>query len=62
MIERSADVEPDELVRFVKERSGSVNAPKQVELWEELPRSRLGKVLKADIRKQLLHDQGPPEP
>jgi acyl-coenzyme A synthetase/AMP-(fatty) acid ligase len=41
----------------VKARIGSVKAPKQVELWQELPRSRLGKVLKADVRAQLLHDQ-----
>ncbi len=39
----------------MKARIGSVKAPKQVELWPELPRSRLGKVLKADVRTQLLH-------
>ena len=54
VIEAGADVEPDELVAFVKARIGSVKAPKQVELWPELPRSRLGKVLKADVRAQLL--------
>ncbi len=59
VIESSAEVGPDELVAFVKARIGSVKAPKQVELWQELPRSRLGKVLKADVRAQLLHDQGP---
>ena len=50
VIESSAEVQPDELVAFVKARIGSVKAPKQVELWQELPRSRLGKVLKADVR------------
>ena len=59
VIESSADVGPDELVAFVKARIGTVKAPKQVELWQELPRSRVGKVLKADIRTQLLHDRGP---
>jgi acyl-CoA synthetase (AMP-forming)/AMP-acid ligase II len=54
VIEAGADVEPEELVAFVKARIGSVKAPKQVELWPELPRSRLGKVLKGDVRKQLL--------
>jgi hypothetical protein len=34
-----------------------VKTPKQVELWPELPRSRLGKVLKADVRAQLLADR-----
>jgi len=57
VIEATAEVEPDELVGFVKARIGSVKAPKQVEHWQELPRSRLGKVLKADVRAQLLHDQ-----
>jgi acyl-CoA synthetase (AMP-forming)/AMP-acid ligase II len=54
VIEPSAEVQPDELVAFVKARIGSVKAPKQVELWQELPRSRLGKILKADVRTQLL--------
>jgi len=58
VIESSTEVQPDELVAFVKARIGSVKAPKQVELWKDLPRSRVGKVLKADIRRQLLHDQG----
>ena len=60
VIESSAEVQPDELVAFVKARIGSVKAPKQVEVWQELPRSRVGKVLKADVRTRLLHDQGPP--
>ena len=59
VIESSADVEPDELVAFVKARIGSVKAPKQVELWQQLPRSRVGKVLKADVRTRLLHEQDP---
>jgi len=53
VIEPSAEVAPEELVAFVKARIGSVKAPKQVELWPELPRSRLGKVLKADVRTRL---------
>ena len=47
-------VAPDELTAFVKERIGSVKAPKQVEVWADLPRSKVGKVLKADIRASLL--------
>jgi fatty-acyl-CoA synthase len=31
-----------------------VKAPKQVETWAELPRSKVGKVLKKDIRAELL--------
>ena len=43
-----------ELIAFVKERIGSVKAPKQVELWPELPRSSVGKVLKTEVRAELL--------
>ena len=43
-----------ELTAFVKERIGSVKAPKQVEIWDDLPRSKVGKVLKTEVRKQLL--------
>ena len=39
---------------FVKARIGSVKAPKQVEIWPDLPRSKVGKVLKKDIRAELL--------
>jgi acyl-coenzyme A synthetase/AMP-(fatty) acid ligase len=38
----------------VKARIGSVKAPKQVEIWPELPRSKVGKVMKKDVRAELL--------
>ncbi len=41
------------LIAFVKERLGGVKAPKQVEIWPDLPRSKVGKVLKAEIRQRL---------
>lgn len=44
----------DELAAFVKARIGSVKAPKQVEIWPDLPRSKVGKVLKREIRRTLL--------
>jgi acyl-CoA synthetase (AMP-forming)/AMP-acid ligase II len=44
----------DALIAFVKERIGSVKAPKQIEIWPDLPRSTVGKVLKTDIRRELL--------
>jgi fatty-acyl-CoA synthase len=43
----------DEIRAFVKERLGSVKAPKQVEVWPDLPRSKVGKVLKTEIKAQL---------
>jgi acyl-CoA synthetase (AMP-forming)/AMP-acid ligase II len=56
VIETAGTVEPDELIAFVKQRIGSVKAPKQVELWPELPRSKIGKILKAEVRAGLLSD------
>jgi fatty-acyl-CoA synthase len=46
--------EPDALIAFAKARIGGVKAPKQVEIWPDLPRSKVGKVLKREIRAQLL--------
>ncbi len=46
-------VSPEEVRAFVKERIGSVKTPKQIEVWEDLPRSKVGKVLKTDIKAKL---------
>ncbi|GAA4821455.1 long-chain fatty acid--CoA ligase [Actinomycetospora corticicola] len=46
-------LDADEVIGFVKARVGSVKTPKQVEFWPDLPRSTVGKVLKADIRSSL---------
>jgi acyl-CoA synthetase (AMP-forming)/AMP-acid ligase II len=42
-----------DLRSFVKDRLGSVKAPKQVEIWPDLPRSTIGKVLKTEVKAQL---------
>ncbi|HWN27246.1 MAG TPA: AMP-binding protein, partial [Actinomycetospora sp.] len=47
------EVSRDDLTAFVKERLGSVKAPKQIEFWDSLPRSTVGKVLKTDVRAAL---------
>ncbi|CAN7393413.1 AMP-binding protein [Acidovorax sp. LjRoot118] len=47
-------VQPDEIAAFVKARIGSVKAPKHVEIWPDLPRSKVGKVMKKDIRATML--------
>jgi fatty-acyl-CoA synthase len=44
----------DEIRRFVRDRVGGVKAPKEVEFWPDLPRSKVGKVLKNDVRARLL--------
>ena len=48
-----ATIDADELTAFVKARLGSVKAPKQIEVWDDLPRSKVGKVLKTDIKARL---------
>ncbi|MCF7552384.1 long-chain fatty acid--CoA ligase [Pseudonocardia sp. WMMC193] len=47
------DIDVAELTAFVKDRIGSVKAPKQIEIWADLPRSTIGKVLKTEIRSEL---------
>jgi fatty-acyl-CoA synthase len=44
----------EELIHFVKGRIGGVKAPKQVDIWPDLPRSKVGKVLKKEIRAKIL--------
>ena len=46
-----------EIMAFVKERIGSIKTPKTIEIWQDLPRSKVGKVMKKDIRSRLLADQ-----
>jgi fatty-acyl-CoA synthase len=48
----------DDVRAFVKERLGSVKTPKQVEVWPDLPRSKVGKVLKPEIKSRLRGDEG----
>jgi fatty-acyl-CoA synthase len=50
-------VTAEELISFVKGRIGSVKAPKQVDIWTDLPRSKVGKVLKKEIRAKILADR-----
>jgi fatty-acyl-CoA synthase len=52
-------VTADEVQAFVKERLGSVKAPKQVEVWPDLPRSKVGKVLKPEIKSRLRAPETP---
>jgi acyl-CoA synthetase (AMP-forming)/AMP-acid ligase II len=48
-----SDVDPVEVIAFVKARIGGVKAPKAVHVWPDLPRSKVGKVVKTDIRARL---------
>ncbi|MGN6606062.1 MAG: acyl-CoA synthetase [Jatrophihabitans sp.] len=49
-----AAVTPDELRAFARDRLGGVKTPKQIELWDDLPRSKVGKILKQEIKQSLL--------
>ncbi|MEO5665835.1 MAG: long-chain fatty acid--CoA ligase [Nocardioides sp.] len=46
-------IDAAELTAFVKSRLGSVKAPKQIEVWDDLPRSKVDKVLKTDVKARL---------
>jgi len=52
-------VDAAEVKEFVKARLGSVKTPKQIEVWDDLPRSKVGKVLKTEVKKQLLGAEAP---
>ncbi|WP_308467075.1 AMP-binding protein [Rathayibacter soli] len=49
-----ARVDTEQLRLFVRGELGSVKAPKQIEVWANLPRSKVGKVLKSEIKATLL--------
>jgi len=51
----------EEVRAFVKARLGSVKSPKQVDFWPDLPRSKVGKVLKKEIKETLRGDGAPRE-
>ncbi|CAG4889866.1 class I adenylate-forming enzyme family protein [Paraburkholderia saeva] len=50
-------VDVDELIGLVKRELGSVKAPKHVHLFESLPRSAVGKVLKPAIREVIVNER-----
>lgn len=49
-------IDPDALVAFAKGAIGSVKAPKEVHVWADLPRSKVGKVVKPEITSRLSPD------
>ncbi|HEY4243669.1 MAG TPA: long-chain fatty acid--CoA ligase [Kofleriaceae bacterium] len=52
VVQLRGEATADELIAFVKARIGSVKAPKQLEIWPDLPRSKVGKVLKSEIKQR----------
>lgn len=53
-LRNGATVDTAELHAFVRTRLGGVKAPKEYLVWDDLPRSKVGKVLKRDIRDSIL--------
>ncbi len=43
-----------DIIAFVKARIGGVKAPKELDIWPDLPRSKVGKALKREIRAQMI--------
>lgn len=43
-------VDPAALVLLCQEQLGSVNCPKSIEFWDDLPRSSIGKLLRREVR------------
>jgi acyl-CoA synthetase (AMP-forming)/AMP-acid ligase II len=56
LLHPGATATAEELIAFVKERVGSVKAPKTVHLVADLPRSAVGKVLRREVKRLF----GPP--
>lgn len=52
-----AEVGAEEVIDMVKKRLGSIHAPKSIEIWNELPRSGNGKVLKRLVRDRFWKEQ-----
>ena len=53
-----ASVQPEELIAYCRERLGGMKTPKSVDIWDALPRSQIGKVLKKDVRERYWGGQG----
>lgn len=45
-----ADVDPEELIAFCKERMAAYKYPRSVELLDDLPKNATGKILRRDLR------------
>ena len=53
-VREGMSVDESELIALVKRELGSVKAPKQVHIFDALPHSTVGKVLKPAVRNEIL--------
>ena len=58
LLRPGAEATEEELIAAVKEKLGSVKAPKSIDFVTELPKSPVGKVLKTELRKPYWAGQG----
>jgi acyl-CoA synthetase (AMP-forming)/AMP-acid ligase II len=56
-VKAGARLDIGETLAFCRERLGSMKAPKTIEIWDTLPRSQVGKVLKKEIREKFWQGQ-----
>ncbi len=56
LLRPNAEATEAELIAAVKDKLGSVKAPKSVDFVLELPKSPVGKVLKTELRKPYWSD------
>ncbi|MFF5075903.1 long-chain-fatty-acid--CoA ligase [Actinoplanes sp. NPDC000266] len=49
-----ATVDPDAMLKWARERLAGYKAPRRIEVVDELPRSQIGKVLRRQVRDDLL--------
>jgi acyl-CoA synthetase (AMP-forming)/AMP-acid ligase II len=52
-LHRGYTLTPDDLRTFARDRLSGVKTPKQIEIWPDLPRSKIGKVLKPEVRERM---------
>jgi acyl-CoA synthetase (AMP-forming)/AMP-acid ligase II len=51
IVVKKADVTPEELIAFARDRIAGYKVPKSVDFIEALPRNPSGKILKKDLRE-----------
>ena len=54
-----ATVTEDELIAFLRENLAAYKVPKQTRILEVLPLSGMGKILKRDLKEQILAEMQP---
>jgi acyl-CoA synthetase (AMP-forming)/AMP-acid ligase II len=55
VLHQTESVTSEELIRFCRERLAPYKTPKSVVFRSDLPRNAMGKVQKAELRKEICH-------